>query len=102
MKSLATALQADFLDLRSEFFQRENLEPIKYLSEETAPLYEQKTGTKKFPELLCGDYLNVLQTGASLAKVKASGMTGFVSNSAIDKESLFELHFIDVGQGDEG
>ncbi len=74
--------------------------PVKYVATETAPLYGTDTGNKRLLELLWGDHLNVLQTGASRSKVTARGKTGFVSNSALGDESLLEVYIIDVGQGD--
>ena len=73
---------------------------IKYVSEETAPLYGAATGTKKLLELLWGDRVNVLETGTLRSKVRARGKNGYVSNSALGDESLLEVYFIDVGQGD--
>ncbi len=72
----------------------------KYLSEETAPLYAADTGNKKLLELLWGDQVTVLTTGTSRSKVRARGKTGYVKNSALGDESLLEVYFIDVGQGD--
>jgi beta-lactamase superfamily II metal-dependent hydrolase len=75
----------------------------KYVASETTPLYEAATGNKKLLELLWGDPLTVLEgdEGASRWKVRArGGRTGFVSTSAIGDESLLEVYFIDVGQGD--
>ena len=73
---------------------------IKYVSEDTAPMYIAATGTKKRLELLWGDQVDVLETGTLCSKVRARGKNGFVSNSALGDESLLEVYFIDVGQGD--
>lgn len=73
---------------------------IKYLSKETAPLYLAASGGKKLLELLWGDRVQVLEEGAPRSKVKARGKTGYVDNTAIGEESLLEVYFIDVGQGD--
>jgi beta-lactamase superfamily II metal-dependent hydrolase len=73
---------------------------IKYLSEETAPLYIAATGTKKILDLLWGDQVSVLEAKIPRSKVRARGKTGFVNNSALGDESLLEVYFIDVGQGD--
>lgn len=72
----------------------------KYVSTETTPLFEAATGNKKLLELLWGDHLNVLSVAGSRTKVSARGKTGFVNTDAIGDESLLELYFIDVGQGD--
>ncbi len=73
---------------------------IKYLSEETAPMYAAATGNKKLLELLWGDQVTVIEAGIPRSKVHARDKTGFVSNSALNGESLLEVYFIDVGQGD--
>jgi beta-lactamase superfamily II metal-dependent hydrolase len=72
----------------------------KYLSEETAPLYAAATGNKKLLELLWGDQVTVLKGGTPRSKVRARGKTGYVDSSALGEESLLEVYFIDVGQGD--
>src|SRR5262245_37020106 len=74
--------------------------PVKYLSAETAPLYAADTGNKKLLELLWGDRVNVLQAGTPRARVKARGKEGFVSTADLGDQSLLEIYFIDVGQGD--
>ena len=73
---------------------------VKYLSEDTAPLYVDATGSKKLLELLWGDQVKVLEVGTPRSKVRARGKTGYVSSSALGDESLLEMYFIDVGQGD--
>ena len=73
---------------------------IKYLSEETAPMYVAATGNKRLLELLWGDRVTVLEAGTPRSKVCARGKTGYVSSSALNNESLLEVYFIDVGQGD--
>ncbi len=74
--------------------------PIQYLSDDTAPLFAESTGSKKIGELLWGDHLDVIQTGASRTEVRARGKKGWVNNSAIGNNSLLEIYIIDVGQGD--
>jgi beta-lactamase superfamily II metal-dependent hydrolase len=73
---------------------------IKYISQETAPLYAEASGGKELLELLWGDHCDVLEAGAARSKVRARGKTGFVNSSALGDESLLEVYFIDVGQGD--
>jgi beta-lactamase superfamily II metal-dependent hydrolase len=73
---------------------------VKYLSADSAPLYEAATGNKALLHLLWGDQVTVLQAGNPRTKVRARGKTGFVSNSALGDQPLLELYFIDVGQGD--
>lgn len=73
---------------------------IKYVSTDTTPLFEAATSDKKLLELLWGDHLTVLNVVGSRTKVKARSKTGFVNTDAIGDESLLEVYFIDVGQGD--
>ena len=73
---------------------------VKHLSEDTAPLYTSATGNKKLLELLWGDQVKVLEEGTPRSKVRARGKTGYVVSSALGDESLLEVYFIDVGQGD--
>jgi beta-lactamase superfamily II metal-dependent hydrolase len=73
---------------------------IKYVSKETTPLYLAATGNKQRMELLWGDQVDVLQTGTLRSEARARGKTGFVSNAALGDQSLLEVYFIDVGQGD--
>ncbi len=73
---------------------------IKYLTEETAPMYAAATGSKKILELLWGDHVTVLEAGAIRSKVRARGKYGYVRTAALGDESLLEVYFIDVGQGD--
>lgn len=72
----------------------------KYVSMDTTNLFEAATGNKKLLELLWGDHLTVLGVDGPRTKVKARGKTGFVATDAIGDESLLEVYFIDVGQGD--
>lgn len=72
----------------------------KYISEETAPMYEAATGKKKLLDLLWGDQVKVLEVGSPRSKVRARGKKGYVDASALSDESLLEVYFIDVGQGD--
>ncbi len=73
---------------------------IKYVSTDTATLFEAATGNAKLLELLWGDHLSVLETAGTRTKVKARGKTGFVNTGEIGDQSLLEVYFIDVGQGD--
>src|SRR5688500_14244600 len=75
--------------------------PIRYVARETTPLYLAPTGTAKRMELLWGDRLDVIAPGPTRSQVRARGNPpGFVDNDAIGDESLLEVYFIDVGQGD--
>lgn len=75
---------------------------LRYLAKDTALLYQQVTGKDSITELLWGDRLTVVEEGADGArhKIKARGHTGYVERDAVGEESLLELYFIDVGQGD--
>ena len=73
---------------------------IDYIKSDTASLYESQTGSKKRMELLWGDSVQVLSTSGSRRKVKARGIEGYVYASDLGGESLLEVYFIDVGQGD--
>lgn len=73
---------------------------VKYVADETTPLYKASTGTGNIASLLWGDRVTVVSTTGSRTKVKARGKTGYVKTSALGDESLLEIYFIDVGQGD--
>lgn len=74
----------------------------RYLKEDTSPLYKEATGSGKITELLWGDHLTILQEGENGGRhsVRARGQTGYVEQDAVGDQSLLELYFIDVGQGD--
>jgi beta-lactamase superfamily II metal-dependent hydrolase len=73
---------------------------IMYLSEDTTPLYVSPSGSKRILDLLWGDQIMVLEAGVPRSKVRARGKTGYMKTSALGSESLLEVYFIDVGQGD--
>jgi glyoxylase-like metal-dependent hydrolase (beta-lactamase superfamily II) len=73
---------------------------VKYVSKDTASLFAEVTGKKVVIELLWGDRLELLDTTGSRVRVKARGKKGFLEPDAIGEESLLEVYFIDVGQGD--
>jgi beta-lactamase superfamily II metal-dependent hydrolase len=75
----------------------------KYVSIDTTPLFETSDGKKVIIKLLWGDLVTpVDNTGSnqSFIKVTARGKTGYICKEHIGNESLLELYFIDVGQGD--
>lgn len=75
----------------------------RYLKADTAVLYKAADKKKKLAHLLWGDlvtYDNNDNNGEALIKVKARGRTGFIEADTLGTESLLELYFIDVGQGD--
>ncbi len=70
---------------------------------DTTPLFKGRTGSAKVCHLLWGDGVKFVGPAGSGARrpVKArGGREGFVSKAALGGESLLELYFIDVGQGD--
>jgi len=74
-----------------------------YVSEDTTPLYKGSSGSSAIVHLLWGDGVRFVSSSVTNGrrKVKArGGITGWVSKSALDGESLLEFYFIDVGQGD--
>ena len=86
----------------------EHLVKIKYIGRDrvsgewrySTPLYKTDTGSKPRFHLLWGDRVEVMEETNNRAKVRARGWTGWVKKSVLDGDSLLELYFIDVGQGD--
>lgn len=75
-------------------------ERYDFVNDDSTPMYEKEEGSKKSIYLLWGDRVKVLEEGRERVKVKARGQTGWVEKDALGGESLLELYFIDVGQGD--
>jgi beta-lactamase superfamily II metal-dependent hydrolase len=75
-------------------------DPIRYVASTTIPLYTAKTGGKKRMELLWGDRVRLLTQTGSRVRVMARGLEGYVDRASLMEDSLLELYFIDVGQGD--
>jgi beta-lactamase superfamily II metal-dependent hydrolase len=76
---------------------------IKYVSEETTPLFQKNDGKKAIAHLLWGDRVKLKpdsENAGDLVKVSARGRVGFVNKTHLSNEPLLELYFIDVGQGD--
>ena len=73
---------------------------VKYLALDTAPLFTGTVGSERVLNLLWGDQVRVLEIGVTRTKVRARGRIGFVANTALGDQSLLEVYFIDVGQGD--
>jgi beta-lactamase superfamily II metal-dependent hydrolase len=72
-----------------------------FIGEDTVPLFQEATGSKKAGYLLWGDGVRRLGEQANgRVKVRARGKDGWVKSGALDGESLLEVYFIDVGQGD--
>lgn len=73
-----------------------------YVSVDTTPLFAGAEGKDALIHLLWGDRVDVIEEQGSRAKVRARGRSrfGWVEKSDLGGESLLELYFIDVGQGD--
>ncbi len=73
---------------------------IDHIRLDTTPLYQQDVGSDKILSLLWGDRVDTQPGGVARTKVKARGKTGFVNTDSLGGQSLLEVYFIDVGQGD--
>lgn len=75
---------------------------LRYLAKDTSPLYAEATGNERIMELLWGDHLKIEAEGEAGGRIKVSARdrSGYVDAEAVGDESLLELYFIDVGQGD--
>lgn len=76
---------------------------IKYINEETTPLYQNSDKKKVVSHLLWGDRVQLKNSSENtdeLIKVRARGWEGFVTKTHVGDTPLLELYFIDVGQGD--
>jgi len=74
----------------------------KFLKSHISKLFSEATTNKVKIELLWGDRVEVLPGNPVNGRVmvKARGVEGFVKESDLGTESLLEIYFIDVGQGD--
>ena len=76
----------------------------EYVSKDKTPLYLNSDGEKVATHLLWGDKVTIKSYDPTnpnpLIKVRARGRNGFVNWDHLCDESLLELYFIDVGQGD--
>jgi beta-lactamase superfamily II metal-dependent hydrolase len=74
----------------------------KYLKTDTARLFEDGVSEKFITELLWGDLIQVLPGAKQNGRVKARarGKEGFIEENKLCDQSLLEVYFIDVGQGD--
>ena len=72
----------------------------RFISSDTATLFEKSTGKADVLELLWGDRVTTSETSSGRTKVKARGREGWVPTPQLGTESLLEFYFIDVGQGD--
>ena len=74
----------------------------RYVSQDTIPLFTNKTTNTKTISLLWGDSVQLQETlpATGRVKVKARGINGYVNVDHIGDKALLEYYFIDVGQGD--
>lgn len=80
---------------------------IDYVKSTTAPfdaIVGSNGGVEKIDqiELLWGDGVRIVGSGrtSAEARVKARGRVGYIDREHLGGESLLEIYFIDVGQGD--
>lgn len=75
---------------------------IKYVNEDTTPLFLKNDGEKVIAQLLWGDRVKIktASRNTDLVKVSARGREGYVNKTHLSDKPLLELYFIDVGQGD--
>jgi beta-lactamase superfamily II metal-dependent hydrolase len=73
---------------------------IRYVSQATTPLYAAASGSRQLMELLWGDRVIVIEEGGDRHKVRARAKAGYVAAAHLGTQSLLEVYFIDVGQGD--
>jgi beta-lactamase superfamily II metal-dependent hydrolase len=72
-----------------------------YVSVDETPLFAEASGGKKAGNLLWGDGVKLLgQESGDRVKVRGRGRNGWVKKDHLGGESLLEIYFIDVGQGD--
>lgn len=64
------------------------------------PLFTSETSNKRKVNLLWGDTAQVLRVGDERSRVRCRGLFGWVDNDHLGDESLLEMYFVDVGQGD--
>lgn len=74
-----------------------------YVSVDTTPLYKSMSSNSAIIHLLWGDGVRFVSSSTANGRRKVKtrgGVTGWVSKSALNGQSLLEFYFIDVGQGD--
>jgi beta-lactamase superfamily II metal-dependent hydrolase len=75
----------------------------EYVSKDSVPLFKAASGSERLLNLLWGDRVTYDETQAvsgGRVKGRARGFEGFVNKADLGGESLLEIYFIDVGQGD--
>lgn len=76
---------------------------IKYVKSETAKVYKESDGKEVLLELLWGDRVEILddQLYNGLLSVHSRwASVGYIDPKYLGNDSLLEIYFIDVGQGD--
>ncbi|HVH20325.1 MAG TPA: MBL fold metallo-hydrolase [Myxococcota bacterium] len=73
---------------------------IDHVSVPSTDLFTAPGVGKRILSLLWGDRVQTQGATGAHMKVQARGKTGFVKKADLGGESLLELYFIDVGQGD--
>jgi hypothetical protein len=73
---------------------------IRYVKTDTTTLFETATGSDRILDLLWGDRVRTSTKSRGRTKVKSRGKEGWVRTGDLGTESLLEVYFIDVGQGD--
>ena len=73
---------------------------IRFVGTDTAKLFKDPTAPKGFMTLLWGDRVRTSTVTGNRTKVKARGREGWIDTADLTTESLLEIYFIDVGQGD--
>ena len=72
----------------------------RYVATDTAKLFADRTGDTTIKTLLWGDRCTTSTTASGRTRVKVRGKEGWIRNAELTTESLLEIYFIDVGQGD--
>src|SRR5262245_7390399 len=74
----------------------------QFVRTDTAPVFEAADADKPLFHLLWGDGVEMLQAGNPRSKVRARGraLELWIDNDSLGGQSLFDVYFIDVGQGD--
>lgn len=65
-----------------------------------APLYRESSGNDKRFDLLWGDCVQIYGSASGRYHVHARGFEGWVDEDHVGDDTLLEVYFIDVGQGD--
>jgi beta-lactamase superfamily II metal-dependent hydrolase len=68
----------------------------------SAKIYKETTGSSWYNHLLFGDYVKILDDNIVDGRVyaRSRGSNGWVNASALKKDRILEINFIDIGVGD--